>query len=104
MRVYKHAQHAESLVVFYESHPAHVGGKLEDGLRTVRCAMAAIFVLEIRNHVFYFWKDLVPLIQGLHIDCANDIDPFFKEASHEMPSDKSSAAAYDCSPSGQIHV
>ena len=93
VRVGQHAQHAEGFVVFDEAHAAHVGGKLEDDVSACGSLEAAVLVLQVEGEVFYAVRYLIPLVEGLDIDRADDFDAVVEQALDQMAADKAAGAA-----------
>ena len=69
----EHAEHAEGFVVFDEAHAAHVGGELEDDVGAFGGLEAVVLVLEVEREVFDVLGDLVPLVERLDVDGADDV-------------------------------
>ena len=64
---------------------------------------AALFVLEIEGEVFYVIGYLVPLVQGLDVDGADDFDAVAEQALHKMAAYETTGAADYCLLSFELH-
>jgi hypothetical protein len=97
------AQHAEGFVVFDEAHAAHVGSELEDDVSACRGFEAAVLVLKVKGEAFDVSGDLVPLVEGLDVDGADDIDAVAEQALNEVAADETTATADYCLFSFELH-
>src|SRR6202035_5354170 len=84
--------HAKRLVVFDETHSAHVSSEIVDKIDIRRCALATFLVPKIQLQIFRFRKHLEPLLERFYIDCA-DLFSLAKQIGHEMAANEAAAAA-----------
>jgi len=61
----------KGFVVFNEAHSTHVGGQLERLHRCLGGLKAAVAQLQIEDTAFGGGIALVPLAEGLDVDCAD---------------------------------
>src|SRR5690349_8332627 len=93
MRVDQHADHAQALVVLDEPHAAHVAGEVIDGVHPLDGLERGIAQVQIRNDVFGFRMNLIPLLERLDIDTAHLAVSLVEQFSDQMPADESAPAA-----------
>jgi hypothetical protein len=94
------AQHAERLVVLDEAHAAHVGREVEDLVDAVHGALAGLLVAQVENHVLGALVELVPVLEGLHVDTADLGEAPCEQGVDEVAADESAASGDECSASG----
>src|SRR6266851_5572687 len=95
-------QHALGLMRFDETHPTHIGGKVE-GVAHAPCDRTAGADLhEVGANVFNLRKDLVPLGQGLAVYCANVRMPRSDKVGHQMPPNEPTCSCDEDRP-GLLH-
>jgi hypothetical protein len=93
VRVNENAEHAESLVEFYEAHTAHVGSQVVYCITAINGLDAGVFEFQVKREVFGFREALIPLPLGLFIH-GPDRMALGKEGFNEFAADESAGAGY----------
>ena len=92
MRIDQHAQHTKRLVVFDETHSAHVGGEIVNKINIGHRALTVVLVAQIELQVLHFREHLKPFIKWFHIHRANFVT-LPKQIGHQMAANKAASAA-----------
>src|SRR6266576_1519256 len=95
MGVDQHRKHAQRAVVFNEAHSAHVRGKIVNSARTLDRILTRVLVAKIELKVFGLWRQLIPIIQRLHVHGANRRMTLTQQISNQVAADKAAATAND---------
>jgi hypothetical protein len=86
----QNTDHAESAVVFDESHASHVAGKVEDRITAFDRFVTGVFLLQIENMILGGIMFLIPLIERFDIS-DHYLMTSFEEDTCELASNESAA-------------
>ena len=92
MGVDQHAQRAKRLVVFDETHPAHVGREVVNKIDIGDGAFATFLFPKIELQIFRFRKHLKPLLKRFHVDHAH-FRALFEQIGDKMTANEAAPAA-----------
>jgi hypothetical protein len=94
MRVDQRRQHACRLVRLDETHPAHVGGEIEDPRGTARGALARRPITKIELKILHVAECLKPFPDRLDVHGPDGPDTALSESAHQMTTDEPSRSRH----------
>jgi len=93
MGVHQHTQHAKRFIVMDESHAAHVGGQLENDVKPASSPPARRQIAKVASQIFDVGRRLVPFLQRLNVDRADNIDSLGQQVLDEVAANEASSTA-----------